>query len=329
MYRLFWPIEELVRRGHAVHSALVPDGSKLPPISQFFDCDVVWMWQLHHPTVRRFMKDLQDSGVAVVWDSDDDVTAVPRGATSYRRIGGFQGQRLWAEMQAMIRIADIVTTPSEGLAGIFRRAGQPDVQVVENYVREVVRPRSSRRGGGVVVGWIAGGEHQFDVGPLRLREAVLRLLAGRSDVVVETVGVTLDVDDPRYRRTGVVPFQDLAGFIQRFDIGLAPLADTRLNRSRSSIKVKEYAAAGVPWLASSLGPYAGLGEEHGGRLVADDDWFDAMHELVDDRKARKRLSGRGHRWASGQTIRGNADQWGEVLERAVARARVRKVSVGA
>ena len=41
-----------------------------------------------------------------------------------------------------------------------------------------------------------------------------------------------------------------------------------MNRARSNIKLKEYAAAGACWLASPIGPYVGLGEKQGGRLVA-------------------------------------------------------------
>jgi glycosyltransferase involved in cell wall biosynthesis len=98
-----------------------------------------------------------------------------------------------------------------------------------------------------------------------------------------------------------------------FDIGIAPIADLPGNRARSDIKVKEYAASGVPWLASPVGPYVGLGEPEGGRLVPDDGWFEALDRLVSRRRERKRLGRRGERWAKGQTIDAGADRWESVF----------------
>src|SRR5207249_1565318 len=87
-------------------------------------------------------------------------------------------------------------------------------------------------------------------------------------------------------------FLELPHRIGSFDIGLAPLADLPGNRARSDIKVKEYAASGVPWLASPVGPYVQLGEEQGGRLVPDDLWFEALDRLVSRRReGLRRLDG--------------------------------------
>jgi hypothetical protein len=52
------------------------------------------------------------------------------------------------------------------------------------------------------------------------------------------------------------------------------------------VRVKEYAAAGVRWLASPIGPYAGLGEKQGGRLVPDGRWFEELDRLIRDERAR-------------------------------------------
>ena len=46
-----------------------------------------------------------------------------------------------------------------------------------------------------------------------------------------------------------VPFVGLPAHMEVFDIGLAVIADIRFNRTRSNVKLKEYAALGIPWLA--------------------------------------------------------------------------------
>ena len=101
----------------------------------------------------------------------------------------------------------------------------------------------------------------------------------------------------RYRYRGVVPYDALPHHISGFDIAVAPLSDIPFNRVRSDVKLKEYAACGVPWLASPIGPHAGHGEAHGGLLVPDDGWFEALDQQ--------------------QTIAAAAERWEGVYRRAV------------
>src|SRR5207302_1085104 len=82
----------------------------------------------------------------------------------------------------------------------------------------------------------------------------------------------------RYRHDPYLPFAELPRRLSRWDIGIAPLADIPFNLARSDIKLKEYAASELPWLASPVGPYAGHGEAQGGRLVPDDGWFEALNQ---------------------------------------------------
>ncbi|MDW5593496.1 hypothetical protein VSS74_04055 [Conexibacter stalactiti] len=315
-YRAIWPMEELMRRGHDVRFLETPYGSELPSVERFADRDVVYMWQMFVTNVRAYVKALQEAGVAVIWDSDDDVSAVPKGAVNYRAVGGMQGQRVWREMQTMVRTVDAVTTTGEALAAKFRTTGQPEVHTIENFLPDVGRQGSTSRGD-VVVGWVAAGEHSTDAAAIGLRETLARMLDAHPGLRFETVGVALDLRTPQYHRIGIVAITELRGCIERWDIGIAPLADTQFNRARSNVKLKEYAAVGVPWLASPIGPYAGLGEEQGGRLVGDGEWFDAIVDLAGDRKARKKLGAKAYKWAKTQTIAKNADQWERVLERAI------------
>ncbi|HMJ02338.1 MAG TPA: hypothetical protein VK506_05315, partial [Conexibacter sp.] len=120
--------------------------------------------------------------------------------------------------------------------------------------------------------------------------------------------------------TEVVQYQQLARYVAAFDVGIAPIADIPFNRAKSNVKVKEYAAMGVPWLASPIGPYADLGEKQGGRLVPDDRWFEELEHLVSDARARKRLAKRGIKWANGQRLRRNLGVWEAALQRAIALA---------
>jgi glycosyltransferase involved in cell wall biosynthesis len=201
------------------------------------------------------------------------------------------------------------------------------VRVLENYVRGV-RPRNPPKGQPhVIVGWVAHVEHQTDVERLGLRAPLQRLLDRHPHVHLVSVGCGLGLESDRYHHVKRLPFEELPPLVTTFDVGIAPIADTAFNRSRSSIKVKEYAAMGVPWLASPIGPYATLGKAQGGRLVADDRWYEEIERLVLDERGRRKLAKQSAKWARSQTIDANAHHWEAVLGEAAERARSR-VSVG-
>ncbi len=82
------------------------------------------------------------------------------------------------------------------------------------------------------------------------------------------------------------------------------------------MKLKEYAACGVPWLASPVGEYGQLGEQQGGRLVADGDWAEQIGLLLDDAAARERLGAAGEGWTNGACVTSDIP----ALERIFARA---------
>lgn len=268
--------------------------------------------------VRR----LRDLGVAVVWDSDDDIGSVPKGTSAYRELGRRRGVRRHFERSVeMASAASLMTTTTESIAGIYRARGVERVAVIGNHVRaaDVGRPR--RRRAGVVIGCTAASEHQHDIDALRIADTLQRLLDEHDALRVVAIGVDLKLRDRRYTHHVRVPVTSLIEHERVFDIGIAPLVDSPLNASRSDVKLKEYAAAGAMWLASPRGPYAGYGEREGGRLVADGDWHAALDALVRDPALRRTLAGRAQTWVRQQTIERVARRWENVFRHAVADAR--------
>ena len=67
-----------------------------------------------------------------------------------------------------------------------------------------------------------------------------------------------------------------------FDIGLAPLNDIPFNHAKSWIKAIEYAAAGIPFVASDLPEYRRLHDKYGiGRLASSpEEWRNHIDELA-------------------------------------------------
>lgn len=319
IYRSLVPMQALAHRGHTVH---VEERDGIADPAALLDCDVVHIMRNTHPLMVRLARRLQQRGVAVVWDNDDERVAVIREATRAPGQDGMAAQRFFASLRAMARAADVVTTPSPALARLHAADSGREVRILDNHLPPTfTRPERVMPHSGVRIGWHAMPSHRESFDALNMRETLERLLARHAHVQVIGIGVDLELQSNRYGFGPGIPYSELPQDLVQFDIGLAPLADTQVNEARSNVKLKEYAAIGVPWLASGIGPYAGLGEEQGGRLVEHpDDWLLAIDALVQDVDARRVLSQRGLRWAEEERIEAHVDVWEQTFLDAIAHA---------
>jgi glycosyltransferase involved in cell wall biosynthesis len=306
------PLLQLTRLGHAVR---LDFDAKAAVEGALHDADVVHIHRYHDHDMRQAAQALRDAGVALVWDNDDDLVDSPARVT-----GALRSQQLRTQMAAAMQLAHVVTTTSEVLAAQYRAWGAEEVHVVENYIPDDYVADAQPHDGTVTIGWTAAREHAYDLKQLDLRTTLERLLGEHPQLRVVGVGLDLGLDAPGYRHQQVVQYEELGREVAAFDIGIAPIVDIPFNRARSNVKVKEYAAAGVPWLASPIGPYAGMGEREGGRLVADDRWHEELTRLVTGKRARRQLAKRGSKWGERQRVRRNLGRWEAVMQRAVDRA---------
>jgi glycosyltransferase involved in cell wall biosynthesis len=318
-YRGIGPMNALAARGHRVRVLPVLNDSP-QPVGPLGDVQVLYVHRYCEDRAWRIAREAKAQGAAVVWDDDDNLALMPRGVAHQRNWGGFAGERRRRDMRRMFKVADVVTTPSAALADQLQRDGAPMTHVIPNFLPDEALSPSSRPHRGVVIGWCAGLEHAADVDRMPLLPALQRLLDERDDVTLVSIGLRLGLRGDRYAHIPHVPLPMLTLQMAQFDVGIAPLSDIAFNRSRSDVKLKEYAAAGLPWLASPVGPYVGLGEKQGGRLVADDQWHAELARLVEKPKDRRKLAKRGERWVAAQTLSRNADRWERVLASAIERA---------
>lgn len=305
------PLLELRRAGWQVE--LDAEGAAMSS-GQLRGFDVVHVFRYHERETRRAIRALREAGTAIVWDNDDDLSTPNR----------LRSEQIHAQLVEMLQLAHVVTTTSPALAEQYRAWGAAEVRVIENYLPDYYAAERPPRGDGLTIGWTAAGEHAYDLRALRIRATLERLLDAHPHVRVVSAGLQLGLPSERYAYTEVVQYQALARYVGGFDVGIAPIADIPFNRAKSNVKVKEYAAMGVPWLASPIGPYAGLGEKQGGRLVPDDRWYEELDRLVRDERARRKLAKRGVKWANGQRLRRNLDGWQAAVERAAELAAMQR-----
>ncbi len=319
-YRGIGPMAHLKADGHAVRQ-LDTDRHR-PPLAGVRDVDVLHIHRYCDDRALKLVREAKRHGAAVVWDDDDDFGVFERGARAYRRHGGLAWERRLVALRTIFRQADVVTTTSETLAERLRSYGAGHTVAIENYVpgRYLHGEHEIRSRGPVTIGWIAGLEHHVDMERIPIQAALQRVLDERPDVQVEALGLGLGLRGDRYTKTRFVPILELIDYASTWDVGIAPLANLAFNQSKSNVKLKEYAAGATPWLASPVGPYLGMGERQGGRLVADDRWYEEITRLLDKPRERRKLAKRAVKWAAEETLERNFKRWEAVLGEAVERA---------
>jgi hypothetical protein len=318
-YRVMIPLDAMRQRGHEVVAVTegVDERDARSRPERLRGCEVIHGYRLLRPEELRGVQRAIRGGAAFVWDTDDDLSALPRESPNYRQHGGGNAQRIFAHTVEIARTAHVVTASTEALAARYREAGIEHVEVVENRLRGEAAKARRRKHDGLVVGWTAGLEHASELPRIPIVEALTRLLDTHPELTVASLGLDLGLPADRYRHVEMVPFHRIQEHVGGWDVALAPLADIPFNRTRSDVKLKEYAGAGTPWLASPVGPYVGLGEEQGGRLVPDDGWYEAIDQLLRHRFERFKLSRKARAWAKSQTFDGAAERWEGLLRRAV------------
>lgn len=210
-------------------------------------------------------------------------------------------------MEANIAHSSAVTVSTAPLAEVVR-AFNPNVHVVPNFIdRALLDVTVPRRG--LTVGWAGSPTHRRDLAVCA--KPVRKVLARRRLAQVHLVGTD-------YRRLlGQGRFSPWVPWVPNyyagldFDIGLAPLADTAFNASKSKIKALEYAALGIPVIASPVGEYPEFVRhgETGFLAHTPEDWVRYLRLLIDDPKLRARMGAAAREWAAEHTIQGNLQSW--------------------
>jgi hypothetical protein len=318
IYRAVGPMFALGRRGHEVVLVKRAEDGRFSP-RELASCDVVHVYRgCDDPRVLPCVTELWRRGIAITCDDDDDARLIPSDSPGYKSVyGGLNTQRMIRQQIALTAKADVVTTTTRTMAEIFGKHFDGPIEVIENYLEPYEYARDGHKHDGVTIGWVAGREHVTDARMLDVTSMLRNVMARDQHVRVTTVGVKLNLDSDRYTHVPRIEFPELSKFLAQWDIGIAPIADHPMSYARSNVKVKEYAGAGVPWVASARGPYAGLGAKEGGVTVADDRWERVLLDLAGSQHKRMSLRRKAESWGKSQHITHHAHRWEAVMQMAV------------
>jgi glycosyltransferase involved in cell wall biosynthesis len=135
----------------------------------------------------------------------------------------------------------------------------------------------------------------------------------------EDVGAQLGFGGP-VEGTGPLEIDEWHPSLGQLDVGIVPLASSQFNEAKSTLKGLEYAAHGIPFVASPLPEYEVLAQEGIGLLAKDRGrtWRAQLLRIMQDDVLRAELSQRGRELVRAQhTYETQGALWLDAWESAI------------
>ena len=258
----------------------------------------VYVQRTHDWESYYLLERLKKAGKRIVYDIDDDIFNIDKENPAFKVIG--RDEQMAAV--ACMKLANVVTVSTYNLQSIIRSATEGvEATIIPNAIHPddgwIPTPLTGSQDGFKRIFWQGGETHGEDW--MECVDAVDAVLSERQDIRLVILGFLSPVlykyvQRPAWKgKVEFLEFRDPETYFQimkfiRAEVGLAPLKDTPFNRSKSELKFVEYAAMGIPTVASDMDPYANV-IEHGvsGFLVqSPEDWYNAIVTCLDDKQKR-------------------------------------------
>lgn len=251
----------------------------------------------------------------LVFDIDDNLWAYPEG-TEHQ--GYWIPERI-AQVEANIRRAHLVTTPSPVIADLIRfKLGLHDnVAILPNCVPAWTLSERRTQPLQFTVGYQGAPQrlHQSDLDEIQVE--LFQFMSKCPDARLLFLGQPqpLDGAGPFADRVDYIPWTpDIPAYyrtLHGMTVGIGPLRRSPYTEAKSGIRAVEFAALGIPGVFTASAPY-NLFVKHRetGYLVSSiSDWRKYLIKLYRNPDQVERLSVRARQWAAGWTTEENAFLW--------------------
>lgn len=286
-YRVKNPLEKL---GHTVIGKLF-----LGTPQQALDLKEkgdIWFWK---PVDNSDMNVIIDTavkftGAKLVLDIDDEPFDINEAHPLYKEI-----KEKSERVRRLIEISDWLVVSTEQLKQSLKSFGKR-ITVIPNAIDTKIWEvkRKKRNDGKIKIGWIGSGSHIADT-PV-VNEVFDEILKKYPNVEIHLCGFVRN-DSQRgnreFHHAGTMNYKDYPQFLADLDldIAVAPLIDTKFNRSKSNIKWLEHAMLEIPMVLSKIPPYQGTvkHEKTGFLAKSKHEWIKYLSMLIESKELREKI----------------------------------------
>lgn len=354
-YRCHGPAKALRKLGHKVDvlgyelSTMINKASPFKSYQKIFsEYDVVVVKQIDTDNGGAFIGGCKSVKVPIVMDLDDLVTELDPDNPALKKGYAEDGQKR-AKAMASLSMCDALFTSTQPLADeytqVLKRVFKQDrpTYVLPNCCDPDLWTTLKRNKDDMtVIGWQGSITHDNDI--KMILPALKKLMKKYPKLVVSlTGGIRQETYDNLLTKAfgqdllervvineGTQSFNGFPAYMARhqWDIGIAPLRDTKFTRGKSHIKWLENSLLRVPTVASSVYPYTE--PIHGLETIVDGktgllarstgDWVRQLTSLIEDERKRYYLARDANRYVKDKwTYDNNVHLWVDALESVIKR----------
>lgn len=298
-WRSYLP-SSFLRRFENIETEMIPLGDLTEPISipVLENTDIIVVERLMSNIIFSYLDKWRTRGKKVVFDMDDSYKNLPTGAGAYDYwINGFSVDKKYQmqyppieQLDWYTKLVDAVSSPSKLILQDWEKFNETRLWI-PNYVDKELYQQIPDKDPDkkLVIGWGGGASHYLSFYDSGFLTALRRIwndpkYKGKLKFVLITKDEQL-AWKMREFRVERIPADRLTypQELLRLNMAVAPLAG-QYDRRRSWLKIAEYTACAIPWVATDSDPY----HEHaipGSSILTENRpalWEGALREMIDN-----------------------------------------------
>lgn len=217
----------------------------------------------HVNAVNYFLKmKAYNPKLKIIYDIDDDIPNTP--SYNYGKTGYYYpdfNTRLKIILE-IIKYVDLVLVSTPRLKKIYSNLN-PNIEVVDNYLPKFlwsdVKFKENPERKVMKILWSGSGTHFLENNNGDLKNVVNLIKKSKGKYHWTFLGAIPEVLKG-YSNVNFIPWKTMLELPMVYknldvDVGIAPLENNNFNKSKSSIKAKEYIATGIPGIYFDIEPY--------------------------------------------------------------------------
>ncbi len=216
----------------------------------------------------------------------------------------------------VMRFSGTVVAGNQYLADYAARSGAKNIEIIPTVIDlERYPTKQNADDEQFIVGWI-GTKTTFEKHLLPCKDWIKALQKLEPNIRFHIVGITEDMDLGKNVKYIRWTEETEVAEILKMDIGLMPLQDSKWEKGKCAYKLIQYAACGIPGVASDVGMNreVTVPGETGILASADAEWIQAIKTLKSNTELRNRMGRNARKKVEERyCIQQTSTKWKEIL----------------